>query len=615
MNYKQRRMLEDDIRCHNIEKADIRFHDGALPHAKGACCYQVIRASKNIELSPEGRGFTYNHGGMLTYFNGTFIYEYIGGPNGEHEAPSAVYVSISKDGIHWGKPREAFPSIKVDCFPYIGPKKDWLITEQADGIVHHRMGFYTSSDNRLLMTTFYGLSPDSHTAPNNGYGVGRVVREIYSDLSMSDIYFLRYNIPGGYTKENATIFPFFEQSQDEGFRKSCRELLSNRLVTQQWWEEERLDEIFFTRPGGRALSYYTLENGRVMGVFKDSLTSYTDDGGEHWSPLKKSVSIETSSGKVWGQKTSDGKYALVYNPSPDGAHRWPLAMVTGDNGVDFDSLTAIVPEVSPCRYEGKLKNLGPQYVRGITEANGKPDDQAMWIVYSMNKEDMWISRVPVSVVSQEYSDVTEIMSEMTEEMLRNNWNLYVPAWNTAQLCDDKDGSLGLRLTDCDPYNRTRAMRLFKPGIMVEISAKLKVESLTKERISMFIQDRKGQNISSIVICPDGQVYLHNGGFDTYLCNYEVGKELILRVLVDCVENQVKITALCDGEGKTISSSTAASVFQAERILFSTKYDLPWQGLEINGKLGTIGNLPDADQKHELTSFCIMELRTHTIEEK
>lgn len=613
MNYKERRMMEDDIHCHNKQKADIRFHDGALPHMKGACNYQIVRASKNPELSPEGRGFTYNHAAMLTYFENKFICQYLGGPKGEHEAPSAAFVCTSKDGIHWDEVQEAFPPIEVDSSPYKGPKAEFIQTKTIPCIVHHRMGFYTSSNHRLLMMTFYGISPDFHTVPNSGYGVGRAVREIYSDFTMSDIYFLRYNLPGGYNRENVDTFPYFEESVDEGFRAACHELLGDRLVTQQWWEEERLDTEFFTRPDGRALSYYTIPGGRVMGVFKDSMTSYTDDKGEHWSPLKKSVSIETSSGKVWGQKTPDGNFALVYNPTSDSAHRWPLAMVAGDNGIDFDYLSAIHPEVSPCRYEGGLKNLGPQYMRGITEANEYPDDRALWIAYSVNKEDMWITRVPVPAVNVETEDVNDRMSEMSEQGLRDTWNLYVPSWNGADLSTDSKGEKGLILKDQDPYDRTRAMRLFKPGTLIAVTVRLRVEQLVKGRAALYIQDRKGQNLISVVISPEGWVAMHNAGYDTPLCSWKPGEEIKIQMTVDCVENRVKTAAFCQGEGKEVGGYAAASSEGVERILIATKYDLPWQGLEVNGKDGTMGNLPGADEKQKETVVSILEVITKTLE--
>lgn len=613
MGYREERMAKDDIHCHNREKADIRFHDGGLRHVVGACSYQVVRAAKKLSLSPEGRGFTYNHAGMLTYFHGTFIYEYLGGPSGEHEAPSAVFVCFSKDGIHWDRPVEAFPPRDVSAAPYRGPKGEYIKTERIPCIVHHRMGFYRARNGRQLMTTFYGVSPDSHTAPNNGYGVGRVVREIYPDLTMSDIWFLKYNVAGGYGKEQVDFFDDYRNSQDAGFVEACEELLANRLVTQQWWEEERLDAGYFTRPDGRALSYYTLPGGRVMGVFKDSMTSYSDDGGESWSELKKSVSIETSSGKVWGQKTPDGRYALVYNPTPDSAHRWPLAMVTGDNGVDFDELLAILPEVSPCRYEGKLKNLGPQYMRGITEANEAPDDMAMWIVYSVNKEDMWISRIPVPVKAVWTEDVEDDMSLISDETLRNTWNLYVPSWNQAELCT-VNGTRALKLTDCDLYNRTRAMRCFRPGSLVKAVVRLMVEALPRDKFSMFLQDGHGQNIISAVVRSDGWICMRNAGLETPLCEYRTGQEIEISIMTDAVENRVWVEAFCGQNHGKAAGYAAASVYQLERMVFATKYDLPFQGLEVNGRNGDIGCLPGADEKQPETVVYLRTVEIETVEE-
>ena len=159
--------------------------------------------------------------------------------------------------------------------------------------------------------------------------------EIYPDLSLSPIYFIRYNAPGGYTRENTDVFPYFEESDDPDFVRAAREYLDNHLVIQQWWEEQRYDTELFSVPGGQALSYYTLPGGDIMGVYKNGAVIRSQDGGKTWTDRKMSYSLETNTAKVWGQKTDRRRYALVYNPSRNGAHRWPLAVVTGDNGEDF----------------------------------------------------------------------------------------------------------------------------------------------------------------------------------------------------------------------------------------------------------------------------------------
>ncbi len=592
-----------NIVCHHEKLADIRFQDGGLRHVIGACNYQVVRATKDIENSPEGRGFTYNHAPMLTYWNHHFFYEYLGGPKGEHETPSAVFMCISNDGINWGKPIEIFPPASICSSYYRGPKKEQLGTGRVPLVVHHRMGFYTAMNGRLLVSTFYGICPDPHVAPNNGYGVGRVVREIYSDFTMSDIYFIRYNEAGGYGKEQVDLFDDYKNSLDSGFIDACDELLKNPLVTQQWWEEERLDKNFFTRPDGKALSYYTLMDGRVMGVFKESLTSITEDGGMSWSPIEKSPTLITSTGKVWGQKMPDGNYALVYNPSPDSAHRWPLAITIGENGQDFYDLATIVPEISPCRYEGGLKNLGAQYMRGITEANEKPEDMAIWIAYSVNKEDMWIVRIPNPVETVWKGDIHDDMSVISDEMLRNTWNLYVPSWGSAAL-NEVDSKRGLLISDYDPYNRVRAERIFEPTNKVHLILKGMILELYKDKITMSIQSSDGQNLVQVVLDADNKIAVHNGGLDQLVGNYLSKKEIIIDLKIDCIECTYELVVLQDKNQYYKKGRIAVAVKEAERLVLSTKYTLPFQGLEVNGRNGDIGNLEGADQKHPKTSLCL-----------
>jgi hypothetical protein len=52
-----------------------------------------------------------------------------------------------------------------------------------------------------------------------------------------------------------------------------------------------------------------------------------------------------------------------------------------------------LPEI---RYEGKNKDRGLSYHRGLSKWNndGSIKDDGVWIVYSVNKEDIVVSRIP-----------------------------------------------------------------------------------------------------------------------------------------------------------------------------------------------------------------------------
>lgn len=601
------------ITCRNQEKADIRFQDGALRHAAGVKNYQVVRACRDTAIAPDGCGWTYNHAPMLAWWQNRFFLQYLSDPVSEHVPPSQTLLVTSADGRNWDRPRIVFPPLEVDTQPYCGPHKE-LLPQRAFCIMHQRAAFYVTSDDHLLMTAFYGLSPEPHTSPNNGYGVGRVVREIYPDLSLSEIYFIRCNTPGGFTCANTReLFPDYRASQDTGFVAACDELLAHPLVTQQWWEEERLDQTFFRIPAGQALSYYMLPDGTLIGVFKGSRVSRSVDGGQTWSPAQTDHSIETATGKVWGQRTTDGRYALVYNPSTDGQHRWPLAAVSGDNGTEFDTLLTLTPEVSPCRWQGLMKNLGPQYVRGICESNPRPRDASMWLTYSVNKEDIWVCRAPLPLRGTVDGPVHDDFSRDGADAL-DRWNLYVPAWTSADLdtvpaAGKAQMRTALCLRDHDPYDRVRAMRLFAPADLVRLSFSLRVETVSPgTSVVIELQDRHGSVPVRIKVNGDGQIAVRSGGVDFPAVQDSARRWLTIDLQADCRKNRCTVQIL-DRKILLYSGSAAfsASIRQLERILFASKAVLPWQTLDDCGKWGDLGDLPGADQPADETCFAIGHL--------
>lgn len=110
------------------------------------------------------------------------------------------------------------------------------------------------------------------------------------------------------------------------------ELLADKLTVLQWWEENRdypAEDFFAIRGGGEAFHYYQLPDGRLVGLWKKSRVSISEDGGKNWAPVKISPSLVMSGGKIWGERTPEGRYALCYNPNTDsctaGPWRWSPA--------------------------------------------------------------------------------------------------------------------------------------------------------------------------------------------------------------------------------------------------------------------------------------------------
>lgn len=59
--------------------------------------------------------------------------------------------------------------------------------------MHQRVGFYVSKSGKLITMGNYGVALDKKDDPNDGNGIGRVVREIKKDGSYGPIYFIYYN--------------------------------------------------------------------------------------------------------------------------------------------------------------------------------------------------------------------------------------------------------------------------------------------------------------------------------------------------------------------------------------------------------------------------------------
>lgn len=558
-------------------RADNRFQDGALPHVQGVKSFQIVRANRSHPEDTDAPGWTYNHAAMLAYAYDRFFCEYLSNPVDEHETPGRTLLTQSPDGVNWSKPVIAFPIIDVPTAQYKGPRSA-MLTETIQTVPHQRMGFYHASNGMLLLLSFYGIVHDrAKSSPCDGWGVGRVVRQIRPDGALGEhIYFLIYNEPAGYTAKNTPIFAPYQTCGDKAFVAACDELLQNGAVVRQMYEEQRFDQKLFPVPGAQALSFYTTGAKQMVGVYKKSLVSVSEDGGATWTAPAFQPSIHTGSGKVWAQKTSDGRYTLMYNPTTDGQHRWPIAAVTGTDGYHFDHMAAITDDMSPQRYGGRDKNLGPQYMRGIAECNPQAPDGDVWLVYSNNKEDIWISRIPVPLVTQG-APGGELIVKCGE--FPADWGVYSPKW--APVTAD-NGMLTLR--DRDPYDMARVEKALPECNAGQLSLTLRIDKVAPEGAVTFeVQDARGQTPIRLVFKPDGMLYVRSDGRLEPWISYAPGADFSFTLTLSPDTNRFALEA----GSETRTFSYCASVNTLSRFRLMTKTRIPALcTLEDNGKYGT-----------------------------
>ncbi|HUT30470.1 MAG TPA: PA14 domain-containing protein [Sedimentisphaerales bacterium] len=525
----------------NPPYANTDYLDGQFRPAVGVHNFEVIRCNRtHPELVTEevpnfpgsgfaNTGFTYNHQPMLCYWQNKLWVLYQSGPVHEHQPPCYALITWSEDGRNWRTPQTLFPAQK-----FRNRKKD---NEEQYSISHQRMGWYLAPNGRLIACAFYGMLG----APNDGKGIGRAVREVKGPGNYGPIYWVRYNKYQGYGPENSPHYQYYKEAPDKGFVKAIDALLADKLMVQQWYEEDRDNEGgFFSFAGGnvryaKAFDWYYLPDNRIVGMWKWKKMVVANK----WEPGQISEQgegkdIYYGGAKIWGQKLSDGRYALVYNPVKNTTWRHPLSVTSGSDGMSFDTYFLNVHGETPLmRFGGGNKDGGgAQYVRGIVPGNGTPADGAMWLTYSSNKEDIFVTRVPVPIKGTVDNDVSDNFENMKPGGIVTSWNIYSGVWNPVEVVKDNGNSV-LRLQDKDPYDYANAVRVFPETRKAQVSFDLRPQQFGRDNLEIEIQNYKGQRPVRIIIDgKNGKVTANKGESMNEVASLTAGKWLKIEIDVD-----------------------------------------------------------------------------------
>jgi hypothetical protein len=569
--YMQSNAQQDTVRYTGTTLVNVDYHHGQLTPAVGVHNIQVMRANREQPDAVNGFGWTYNHAPMLTYWNGTFYLEYLSNPVGEHVPPGQSILMTSKDGYHWSAPVVAFPPYKIPD----GTIKEGYngVAKDLTAVMHQRMGFYISSKNRLLMFAYYGMVLGPKDDPNDGNGIGRVVREIYKDGSFGPIHFIRYN--HAFNAKN-TDYPFFDRSKDKGFVEACKEVLSNPLLLQQWSEEADRNDPLITlhNENYKAFNYYQLPDGRTVGFWKIALTSISPDKGKTWlyNPVRAPHFVN-SNAKIWGQRTSDGKYVTVYNPSE---FRWPLALSVSDDGLNYKNLLLVNGEITSMRYGGNYKSYGPQYVRGL-EANATSPDGNCWVTYSMNKEDIWVTSIPVPLKDKVDQDVNDDFTQLPAATALKEWNIFSPLWAPVSIEKDANGTQVLAIKDKDPFDYAKAEHVLPAAKRMTATFSVTPQQDNHGNLHIEFQDTKGTAGIRLVFDSTGTLIVKAGYRNKNIIKYKAGEQYEITVTLNTDTRFYTVSV--NGKQEGGNQIFFAPLENVQRLVFRT---------------GDVRRFPDAD---------------------
>ena len=477
--------------------------DGHLMYSPGVQNMQLNRANRKYPPSLVGSserhlGWTYQHHIGIGCWQGKFYAVWDMSPKDEDIPPFHVVYSTSSDGFNWSDPK--------DLFPY----------GQAFNL---RFYFYRSSNGRMLVFGAGAFETDDLREADKSI---LLVREIYADHKLGDVYTL--------IKPGPATPPTFEKSKDKGFVTACREAANHRPLLEQqdygvflddkrikWhdgknWPGGKIGGIGDFWVFGKSQCFFHRKDGTLVSISKMGFVTQSADQGKTWSMPIIPEGLVGGSGKLWAQKTPDGKYAMVYIPQK--SQRYPMAVTTSDDGITFKDMRVIHGEISPQRYEGRAKGGGPQYLRGVAEWGGDAmslTNDAIWVIYSVNKEDIWISRIPIPILAENNVPVDDDFEEFEAGPRVPGWNTYSPVLAPVSVASEPGSSNKyLKLEDREPTDYARAIRTFKPRKTVDVSFRAKASKSDQSQLIIELMGELGTRPVRVFFNDKGQIQAVKG---------------------------------------------------------------------------------------------------------
>ena len=200
-------------------------------------------------------------------------------------------------------------------------------------------------------------------------------------------------------------------------------------------------------------------------------------------------------------------------------------------------------------------------MRGIQEGNGVPEDGDLWLTFSVNKEDMWVSRIPVPVQQHATAHADDNFADYKELRDLKTWNLYSGVWAPVTL----DGKW-LTLSDKDPFFDAKVERKIPASRLLSVEFDLQAEQNNHGHLEIEFVDEDGTACARIDLTDQAEVRSKGGARYGRVMTYEPGKTY--RVKVDITLDDRNSVVYVDGK-KTTTRMLFAPVKAIERVVFRT----------------------------------------------
>lgn len=394
----------------------VRWAVGWPDLSKPAAGYRVLEDAEHFSVfRASAEKGVYSHHPQLAWHGGTFFAAWSNQRFGEDGPGQRVFVSLSGDGRSWGE--------VIECFPSRGPVRPaeetgrvltangWVVVEgavYAVAEVHDNIGFTTAE------------GPEVHPRRTGPYrfrarqGYGRIARRVSPDGSLGPVFWLLDDPP-----DPLEGFEPYAPATDERFAETAAAInatLADPLHTPSWdfrvanRSLEQMRGANRVGDDGHRLcepTTYRRPDGVLVRLFRDLAHSHrlyaatSPDGGRTWS-LPTQTNVPDSPSRSWAGMLPDGRVYVVGNPIAGPPHRAapqhyardPLVVSVSRDGVTFGWAAALRAGAPAIRLPGKGKGRGYQYPAGCVVGGD------LWVLYSVGKEDVAVSRVPIAALGK-----------------------------------------------------------------------------------------------------------------------------------------------------------------------------------------------------------------------
>jgi len=239
-------------------------------------------------------------------------------------------------------------------------------------------------------------------------GIGRLCRTVEEDAILGEILWLQDEAPvpvAGFPTYKAADSTMIEKF-DEYFRQPGNEIQLDFNTPKPLSD----DNHRLTEP----VPSYRLDDATCVRLYRDmgSKDAVTQKEKEDSKSRRNYASFSFDDGKTWtvptrtripdacarsnAGKLPDGQVYLINNITPMNpgglGGRSMLAISLSRDGLNFERVAIIRFISPPLRYRGLEKTIGYQYPHSVVV------DNDLWVIYSVNKEDVEVTRIPLNVL-------------------------------------------------------------------------------------------------------------------------------------------------------------------------------------------------------------------------